>query len=207
MKEFEISPSLYREALFDITEFFYREAIYFFEREERYFGKVKNYMDKILGAYEEAWKKLDGSEVETYGKVLNFLKKQICLDFYRLKERGLTPADRLIVMVGKLLYIINELETREGTVGESRFAEELKIVKKYTSKMWLNIKSRAKTDSLFNLSNRIYDMIDSGKVGKYTTDLLDFVSREFPEPKKLDVIGTKEVILNETPGKTKEVRL
>lgn len=198
-----LTPGEYCEALLDICQFLHCEMKYFLECDGRFRGAAKTFWCNMR----EAWKRMNLSvseeDIEKYGRVLFILRSTVYKEFSRLKNRKLSSADRIIVIIKKTLELAKEYSPEDF-----RFKRELESAYKANLKMFENIRNWGKKDSLFTYSNKIHHIIDEKRLGNYALDDFDLYHVEFPKPKILELRGEK-TIMSETPEnmKRQEIKL
>lgn len=161
-----ISEDLFSSGLLDITDFLCSSLKEFLNKEERFLGIVKSYINSMDRAYEYFNKDLTESDADIYGKVLFLLKPLIVREFLRLRRKKLSEGDCVILMIRKILNIIKE------EVSEYSHMKEVKTLLKIINRLFDNIKHRSKTDSMYNFSNQIRILLKSGAIGKYQLNKL-----------------------------------
>ena len=176
-----ITRTEWKEGLLDVCDFLYTEMIVFLKEENRYFGKVKSYMNNIKDALRRCCLGATQSEIDTRGRVLNQIRGAIYSEFKRLGNRRLSTADRVIVIFRKIL----ELNYRIEPETEFRFSREMGTMKKVIDKLFDNICLKSKNDSLWKLSTVIQESSESEKWSPYTCDVLDLYHIVHPRPKTL----------------------
>jgi hypothetical protein len=87
-------------------------------------------------------------------------------EFSRLKRKRLSEGDCVILIIRRLLLIIEECH-------EYSHKKELKTILKIINKLFNNIRNKGKKDVMYNFSNQVKILKNSGNVGKYTLDKLD----------------------------------
>lgn len=160
-KNEETNEILYISGLVDVISFLMSELKSFLEKEKRYFGLAKSYMNSIDGALGRAYEKIGESDIEVFEKILYVFKPLIIIEFNRLKQKGLSSGDSVICLTRKLLEII--LEYQE----DHPLEKEIKTLKKLIDRYYDNIRNKAKLDNLYNYSNNIRLGIENQWVGKY----------------------------------------
>ena len=169
-KEVQVPEDTFLEGLVDITEFLFSELEYFLEKENRYHGITKSYMNTVNIAFNKINKEVTEGDAEIYGKILYLFKPILKREFKRLKDKKLSLGDVTIVIINKILGIVTE----EKTPG-FRFSKELKTLRKIITKLYDNIKMKKKEDPLYQLSNLIKTYKDNGYIGKYSLDHFSFI--------------------------------
>lgn len=201
----KITAEQYCEGIYDICSFLYTEMVYFLEKENRYYGKVKSFMNNIRDAFQSSNQKISEEDIEIYGRVLYIVRFQIYKDFTRLGQKKLSPADRIIVLIKNLLDLSDNIIINRD---EYKFEKETRTIKKVIYRMFENIRNRGKEDSLYTLSNLINQSITDEKYGKISYNTFDLVSIEYPKPKELILKGEETLMSSESNSiKKKEITL
>lgn len=201
----KITAEQYCEGIYDICSFLYTEMVYFLEKENRYYGKVKSFMNNIRDAFQSSNQKISEEDIEIYGRVLYIVRFQIYKDFTRLGQKKLSPADRIIVLIKNLLDLSDNIIINRD---EYKFEKETRTIKKVIYRMFENIRNRGKEDSLYTLSNLINQSIVDEKYGKISYNTFDLVSIEYPKPKELILKGEETLMSSESNSiKKKEITL
>lgn len=205
-KNKKITAEQYREGIYDICSFLYSEMKYFLEKENRYYGKVKSFMNNLRDAFQSSDQKITEDDLEVYGRVLYIVRFQIYKDFSRLGQKRLSAADRIIVIIKKLLDLSENIPIESEE--EYRFERETRTIKKVITRMFENIRNRAKEDSLYTLSNLVTQSVSEEKYGKISYNTFDLISIEYPKPKELVLKGEETLMSSEsTSVKKKEITL
>jgi hypothetical protein len=77
MENTTITKTEWKEGLLDVCDFLYTEMIIFLKEENRYFGKVKSYMNNIKDALRRCCLGATLSEIDIRGRVLNQVRGAI----------------------------------------------------------------------------------------------------------------------------------
>lgn len=165
-KDIIINDDLFSSGLLDVTDFLCSSLKIFLEKEGRFLGIVKSYMSSIDDAFNRFNNNLEEEDYEVFGRILYLLKPIIIREFSRLKRKRLSEGDCVILIIRKLLTIIEECP-------EYSHKKELKTILKIINKLFNNIRNKGKKDVMYNFSNQVKILKDSGNVGKYSLDKLD----------------------------------
>lgn len=140
--------------------------------ENRYKGVVKSYMDSIKTVYSTMYSEgYTEEDSKNESKILYLIKSDLHRELSKLNKRGLSKGDCLIVILNKLLEILDKFDESE---------QYHKGIQKVIGRLFDNIKTRSKNDSLFRFSNTIWEMMEKGYVGKYQSE--SFIA--FPDKKE-----------------------
>ena len=165
-KDIIINDDLFSSGLLDVTDFLCSSLKIFLEKEGRFLGIVKSYMSSIDDAFNRFNNSLEEEDYEVFGRILYLLKPIIIREFSRLKRKRLSEGDCVILIIRKLLTIIEECP-------EYSNKKELKTILKIINKLFDNIRNKGKKDVMYNFSNQVKILKNSGNVGKYSLDKLD----------------------------------
>jgi hypothetical protein len=161
-----VCEDLFHCGLLDITDFLCTSLKSFLESEGRYVGIVKSYISSLDSAYEKFNETVSDEDAEVYGKILYLIKPIIVKEFNRLRSKKLSDGDCVILIIRKIISIIKESEMFSHS-------KELKTVSKIIERFYSNIKNKNKKDPMFNFSNQVKTLRNSGNIGKYVLDRLD----------------------------------
>ena len=163
-------------------------------------------MNNLRDAFQSSDQKITEDDLEIYGRVLYVVRFQIYKDFTRLGQKRLSAADRIIVIIKKLLDLSDNIPIESEE--EYRFERETRTIKKVITRMFENIRNRAKEDSLYTLSNLITQSVAEERYGKISYNTFDLISIEYPKPKELVLKGEETLMSSEsTSVKKKEITL
>ncbi len=197
MEAKRITLTEWKEGLIDVCGFLRIELIQFLKDEGRYHGRVKSFMNNIRDAVAVLESQTTEDEIEVYGRVLSVIRNTISSEFRRLGYRRLSPADRVIVLIHRIVEILEN-----DTVNENfRYQRELGIIKKVIDKLFDNIRTRGKMDELPTLTDLIKRSMETERCGKFRCDVLDLYHVEHPAPKEMTLTGP-ETLLNSGPKAT-----
>lgn len=173
-----VDLNTYTAGLLDVVDFMICDMVGFLKEEGRYLGVVKSYINSIREAYDKINKDgVDEDTIDTYDKILYLLKNALLRTFRRLNKKGLSKADCIICMVHKILGILKE--TPDFT-----YYRELRTIDKIITKLFDNIRHRAKNDAMFFLADLIRECMKNKYLGKFAQGKIDF-SEEVERDKEL----------------------
>ncbi len=196
--EWVVGQGVFDYGLLDVLEFMKVDLVHLLEEEGRFRGVVKCFAHSMDEAYEKIWNDpelTDDNSLEIYGRILYLFKPTLLQEHKRLKQKRLSPADSLIVIIHKMLDII--VQTPENGKG-------LRTLKKVIGKLFDNIKNNSKNDPLFRFSETIRIYKDCGVIGKHRLDRIDFCRAE-PEKEVMQVKSMTK--LEQCQGKIMEIDL
>lgn len=193
--EITVSESLFACGLLDITDFLCSSLKVFLEKEGRYLGIVKSYMNTLDQTYNKFNQNLSEVDSDIYGRILFLLKPILIKEFIRLRKKKISEGDCIIVMIKKILSIISEIP-------EFQFRKEVKTGLKVITRMYDNIKNRFKKDALYNFSNIIRSKMALGQIGKYSLDKFDLTEIE---NKEKEIYSGPEAIVSHDSNKVTEI--
>ncbi len=192
-----ISEDLFSSGLIDVTDFLSLVLTEFLEKEERYVGIVKSYINSMNTAYEKFNLDLCDEDSEIYGKILYLLKPIITKEFYRLRSKKLIDGDCVILIIRRILDIV--LENADYT-----HKKVAKTLSKIVNSLFNNIRNRNKKDAMYVFSNSIKNLKHSGSVGKYSIDSLELGN---DKEEKVVYQGDGLLIENDSDNKISEKNL
>lgn len=194
-----VSDEVYIDGIFDIVQWLMCDLEFYVKDEGRYFGIMPTYfkdMKKIISSFNSGCTEDD---CDIYGKIFYLFKPIIVNEFVRLGVRRLSNADRIIVMIKRILDMLEE----EGDIRNHEKAKNFKDLNIIITKMFDRIRNHNKKTDLKFMINTLKQYIDLGKVGKVNIDewsMKSEISRRdsyFNQPVKNE--GT---IYSETQGTT-----
>jgi hypothetical protein len=166
----EMDEQTYLTCLLWTVKYMFLDFQNLMEKEGRNFGIVKSYDQSI----EQAFEKIDKHFEDIEGKVLYLLKAAYRQEFRRLTEKRLSPADSSICIMRKVLSIIEEYSDFE-------YLKETETIMRVLEKLYNNIRTYSKKDSLFFFGDIIRRCIKEKLIGEYFTDKFTFNNTESTE--------------------------
>lgn len=179
-----ISEDLFSSGLLDVIDFLSFNLKTFLEKEGRYLGIVKSYTNSMDRAFDRFNEDLSDEDISVFGKILYLLKPTLTREFLRLRNKKLSEGDCTILMIRRLLNIINENP-------DYSHKKEVKTLLKIINSMYDNIRNKNKKDSMYNFSNTIKNLKQSGSIGKYSIDTLELTG----EKKEKEVYQGDSIII------------
>ena len=190
METRKLTPGEYCEGLLDICQFLHCELEYFLTCDGRFHGAAKTFWWNMKDAWIRMNTNVSEDDIEIYGRILAVLRGTVCKEFVRLKFRRLSEADRIILLIRRLLEI-----ARENCPEDFRFTKELNSAYKANNRFYDNIRNTGKKDSMYLFSSKVRNFLCEGKCGNHTVDDISLFKAEHPEPKKLELRGEKTVLI------------
>lgn len=195
-----VSEEVYISSLFDIVQWLVLDMEEFAKEEGRFFGIMPTYFMTMRNSISKFNATCTEDDCDIYGKVFYLLKPVIVNEFFRLENKKLSKADRLIVISKRLLDLISTTSKDMGYEREklSRI-EEVNVI---ITKMFDRIRNDGKNTELKFMINTMKDFIVSGRVGK--SEIHSFSMKDELEKRtsyKQQPIQNNTII-EETSGKT-----
>jgi hypothetical protein len=181
----------YLYGLLDIIQFLCIDLKKLLEDEGRYFGIMPIYIKRIERFFEIINKDDTSDDLNKYARILYLFKPLINREYKKLRQRKVTRADCVIVIVKKILEIVLE---------DSDFPsyKEVKKIYKIFVKLFNNIKNSGKNYSLFKLSENMKKYLNSGQVGKYVILQYSIINEENRIVKSKELLTKPDVKIEET---------
>lgn len=161
-----VSEEVYMDGIFDIIQWLVCDLETYVKDEGRYFGIMPTYfkdMRKIISSFNTGCTE---DLCDIYGKIFYLFKPIIINEFMRLGIKRLSNADRIIVIMKKILDMLEE----EGTNRNHEKLKNFKDLNSIITKMFDRIRNNNKKTNLRLLINTFKQYIDLGKVGKMNVD-------------------------------------
>lgn len=138
--------------------------------EKRFRGIVLSYFNSIRSSYSEIYSEYKDSDSKNESKMLFLLKPALHKELWRLNRKGLSRADSIIVLLHKIFGIVTKIDSSKEYISIGNLIQ----------KLYDNIRTKSKSDSIFTFSNFIQNIISYGYVGKYELELFT----AFPDKKE-----------------------
>lgn len=175
-------------AILNITELLTIELQKRLEIEGRFSGMAKSYINSMWDTYTDINDVLEDDVWDIYCRI-NYLLKPVLLKEYRyLISKRLSPGDCFIVILKKVYEIIGEVIESSGISKDFQYTRQLRTLSKLTGKFFDNIRNKKKSAKLFNISDTLKYCIESGVIGKYDLEKIDFTDYIPGSPKLVDIL-------------------
>ena len=169
-----VSEQIYASGLTRLVEYLLADLSDLLELEGRRFGIVLSYFDSIS----KVCQKMElSNDDETSGKIIYLYKPLVISEFKRLCRKKLSKADAVITILKKLLEMIAEIETFP-------YLRENNTILKIITKLYENIRNKAKFTNLDFLEKTITDFMNEGIIGKYELEKFSILEEEEKRSKK-----------------------
>ena len=194
-KDLIISEDVYISGIFDITQWLILDLEEFIKMEKRYFGIMPIYFESLREYYKEFNVDCTEDMCNIYGKIFYLFKPLILEEFRKLEQKHLSQADRVIVIMKRLLDLIDSVAIDHPK------KEIFKGVNNIISKIYDRIRNNGKLTELKYLISSIRDYMERGVIGKIVIDefgLLDEINKRIQNSKP---ITSNNVMMEEIGGK------
>ena len=170
-----VGDTHYASGLLRLSQYLFVDLSDLLESEGRRFGIVISYLDSV---YHTCQRTDISYDEETNKKIIYLYKPIIISEFKKLCRKHVSRADSVIVILKKLLETIDGIENTE-------YPKEIKTLLKIVTKLYDNIRNKAKLYSLPILTTALHDFMGQGIVGKYQVDKFSILEEEEKRTKKL----------------------
>lgn len=186
-----ISQFTYLYGLLDIVQFLCTDLKTMLNEENRYFGIMPIYMNRIERTFEILNENDTSEDLENYARILYLFKPLIGKEYKKLRQRKVTRADCIITIIKKIIEIVLEDP-------DFPHHKEVKKMYKIFTKLFNNIKNSGKNYNLFKLSENIKKYLNSGQVGKYVTLQYSIIKEENQLIKNKEILTNPKIEMEET---------
>ena len=163
-----VGETHYASGLLRLSQYLFVDLSDLLETEGRRFGIVISYLDSVYHTCERT----DIShDEETNGKIIYLYKPIVISEFKKLCRKHVSRADSVIVILKKILEAIDSIENTE-------YPKETKTLLKIVTKLYDNIRNKAKLYPLPQLTLALEEFIGQGIVGKYGVDKFSILEEE-----------------------------
>ncbi len=190
-----ISPSFVKEGILDICQYLRLELISFLQEEGRYKGRVLSYMNNLGTIFKQMNAEVTLADTKVYNQILYRLRPQIYSDFKRLSRKKLSMADRIIVIMVRILEYSKNIKTPDF-----RFSREQDSVLRVIMKMYDNIRNKGKLDALYSMKRLVENTIYSGQIPEKECWRLNLIDIGHPKQKVRTIIDQTELLSNTKIG-------
>ena len=195
-----VSEEVYLSSLFDIVQWLVLDMEEFAKDEGRFFGIMPTYFITMRNSISRFNMNCTEDDCDIYGKVFYLLKPVIVNEFFRLENKKLSKADRLIVISKRLLDLISTIGHEIGY--EIEKLSNIEDVNVIITKMFDRIRNDGKNTELKFMTNIMKDFISTGRVGK--SEIHSFSMKDEMEKRAINKQQPiqNNTIIEETSGKT-----
>jgi hypothetical protein len=197
-KDLIVSEDVYIGGLFDIIQWLVLDLEGYCKDENRYFGVMLSYFKTMRDEFSRFNMDCDNDLCTIYGKIFYLYKPIVVKEFGKLETRKLSQADRIIVMIKRILDMLEE----EGSIREYKKLENIKNVNIIITKMFDRIRNDGKKAGLNYMIKIMRQNIDTGKVGKISVDEYSMKSEVEKRKSYLQPVKDDGIIMEETKGTT-----
>lgn len=197
-KDLIVSEEVYISSLFDTVQFLVFDLETYCKEENRYFGIMPTYFRTMKTEFSSFNRGCTDDLCNIYGKTFYLYKPVIVKEFCKLETRRLSKADRLIVMVKRILDMLEE----EGSKREYVKLDNIKNVNIIITKMFDRIRNEGKKAGLNWMIKTMRQNIETGIVGKICIDEFSMQSEIEKREHYKQPVKNDGVIMEETKGKT-----
>jgi hypothetical protein len=191
-----ISEELYLSGIFDITQWLVMDLESFIKEEGRFFGIMPVYFNIMKNSYIQFNEGFTDSDCEIYGKIMYLFKPIILHEYKKLEQRRLSKADRIVVIMKRILDLTEELAVSQGHPKLTA----MKQVNEIITKIYDRIKNNGKKLDLRYMITLMKTFYEKGVVGKLCVDEFGMQSEidRVMNPKPID--SENNVMLEENKG-------
>lgn len=184
-----IDKSIYINGLVYICNYLLNDLVIFLEKENRKFGIMLKYLEKIDKAVFHIPFPL--SELDIYHKITYLYKPLITKQFKLLKKKRVTEADAVIV----LLYNLTKFILNSDNCEEYRYMKYVKKINEVIELMFQNIKNKGKLVNVYSLfTSTITDLMNNSKIGKAKLTKFTLTVEDECKKNKTPIEGDGELI-------------
>lgn len=186
-----ISESDYYIGLVYLIRCIYGDYFKLASEEDRMKGIMLRYQSEINDSFDEFFDtNLTPERTEYCGRVVFLYRNAVYSEFKFLHKR-LSPADRVIVIIKRLLEFIYRKECL------SDYTESLDLVNEVTTKLYDNVCWRQKTVSLRRFINAIDECFEEGYVGKQSLLNYSIVDEQEKLTKRYQDLSDTEILMED----------
>ena len=192
-----VSGDLYISGLIDITQWLILDLKQFLKEEGRFFGIMPTYVKTIEENYKIFNSDCTEADCDIYGKIMYLFKPIILHEYRKLEQRRLSKADRLIVIIKRILDFLEPIAEKQG----HKKIDCIKNINEIITKIYDRIKNNGKLLDLKYMITTMKYYMEEGLVGKICIDefgIQDEINRVFINSKP---ISDNNTMMEETTGK------
>ena len=197
-KDLIVSEEVYINGLFDIIQWLVFDLENYCKEENRYFGIMPTYFKTMKDEFNNFNICCTDDLCTLYGKIFYLYKPVIVKEFGKLETRKLSKADRLIVIIKRILDMLEE----EGSKREHVKLGNIKNVNAIITRMFDRIRNEGKKAGLNWMIKVMRLNIETGIVGKISIDEFSMQSEIEKRALYKQPVQNDGVIMEETKGKT-----
>lgn len=197
-KDLIVSEEVYISGLFDIIQWLVMDLENYCKEENRYFGIMPTYFKTMKDEFNNFNIGCTDDLCTLYGKIFYLYKPVIVKEFCKLETRRLSKADRLIVMMKRILDMLEE----EGSKREHIKLRNIKNVNAIITKMFDRIRNDGKKAGLNWMIKVMRLNIETGIIGKISIDEFSMQSEIAKRALYKQPVQNDGIIMEETKGKT-----
>ena len=165
-KDLVVSEEIYLSGLFDITQWLIMDLEGFVKEEGRFFGVMPGYFISMKAYYSQFNQGCTEDDCDIYGKIMYLFKPILLHEYGKLEQRHLSKADRVIVMMKRILDMTEKIAT---SLSHPK-TECIKGVNGIITKIYDRIKNNGKTLELRYMTTTMKSYLERGVVGKICVD-------------------------------------
>ncbi len=164
-----VADSIYATGLLRIVQYLFLDLNDLLETEGRRFGIMISYLDSVYNTCKRI--EVSQEDDEVAAKIIFLYKPLVIKEFKKLCKKHVSRADSVIVIIHRLLDIIIEVQNFQ-------YSKEARSLQKIITKLFDNIRNRAKNSPLKTLTDSIETYMEQGLVGKYSLDRFSILEEE-----------------------------
>lgn len=184
-----IDKSIYINGLVYICNYLLKDLFVFLEKENRQFGVMLKYKEKI----EKAILKIPFpiAELDIYHKIMYLYKPLLTKQFKVLLKKKVTEADAVIVLIYNLTKFILNSDNCE----EYRYMKYVSKINEVIEHMFHNIKNKGKLVNVYSIFvGTITDLMNNSKIGKAKLTKFSLLEEEESKKNRTPIVGDGEII-------------
>ena len=196
-RDLVISEELYISGLIDITQWLALDLEYFLKEENRFFGIMISYFKTIKDNYIIFNTGCTEEDCDIYGKIMYLFKPIILFEYRKLEQRRLSKADRLIVMIKRILDLLEPIAEDKCHIK----TDCIKNINEVITKMYDRIKNNGKLLDLKYMTRTMKYYMEEGLVGKICVDEFGIQDEINKRANNSQPISENNIMMEETKGR------